>query len=66
MPAVDSTCVSSISYEPMSKTLTVTFKQSGRTYNYHGVPLDVYKGFIAAFSKGKYFNYLIKRNYAFS
>jgi predicted HAD superfamily hydrolase len=65
MPNVESTAISRIRYDERSRGLYVTFKDSGHTYRYDGVPQPVYLEFMSASSKGVYFNAHIKDRYAF-
>lgn len=66
MPHVESTAISRIRYDERSRGLYVTFKDSGYTYRYDGVPQPVYLEFLSAPSKGVYFNAHIKDRYAFA
>jgi hypothetical protein len=56
---VQSSTVRSIRYNRGARALDITF-MSGKTYRYLKVPLEVYVDFIAAGSKGEYFNDHIK------
>ncbi len=60
---VESTAISSISYDPKSQTLDIEFKSSGETYRYFNVPNDEYQRLLAATSKGAYLNSAIKPKY---
>jgi len=59
-----SSVVTQIDYEPELSRLTVTFK-SGRVYQYFMVPKDLAASFKSAFSKGTFFNTLIRDRFAF-
>ena len=61
---VQSSALESIGYDEGSRTLVITFK-NGSTYEYSGVPRDVYGGLMAASSKGTYFNSHIKGMYPY-
>lgn len=61
-PVKNSSFVSAAGYDEPSQTLRVTFK-SGRSYDYHGVPVDVAQGFLAADKKGAWFHHKIKGAY---
>ena len=50
---VESSMIQAVGYDPKSRILEVVFN-SGRTYCYEGVPPKVYKGLMAADSKGQY------------
>jgi hypothetical protein len=58
---VDSSLVSSIEYLS-DQTLKLTFR-SGVTYRYSAVPEAVVDGFIAAESKGAYFNRHVRNRF---
>ncbi len=71
---VESRCVASLDYEPMSEgalegDLIVQFvgPPHGGTgvYKYHNVPLNVYIDFAGATSQGQYFNLYIKDQYSY-
>lgn len=62
MPYVNSTAISRIEYDPASQQLYITFHESG-TYTYYNVPQHVYEAFLAAPSKGQFFNDYIKDVY---
>lgn len=65
-PAMPSTAVRDIAYDPPSRTLWVTFVPTGKRYAYRSVPLDEYEAFIHAFSKGTYFNRYIRDRYDYT
>lgn len=58
-----SSTISFVSYDYDKKELTIRFT-SGRKYCYADVAEEVFKGFVAAESKGKFFNSNIKHEYA--
>ena len=60
-----STVISHFSFDSEKETLQVTFI-SGITYEYKGVPERVYLEMKASFSKGVFFNRVIKGNYDFT
>ena len=62
---VESSMISSVGYDPESRTLAVVFN-SGKTYEYQDVPVEVYEGLMAAESKGQYMNEYIIDVYPFS
>ena len=64
MPAVGSSAILSIDYGPASEALGIRFV-SGLRYIYSGVPSGVYAAFLAAPSKGEFFNAAIRDRYAF-
>ena len=49
----------SIGYDSQSATLVVEF-HSGAMYQYYGVPLAIYKGLMAARSKGNFLDSIIR------
>lgn len=53
--SVQSSAITSIDYDPRSQTLTVTFTHRG-SHTYPGVPEALVKAFLAAPSKGQFFN----------
>ncbi len=63
MIKVQSSVIDSIGHE--GKALTVRFL-SGRVYRYRGVTRDVFEAFLAADSKGTFFNLKILGLYPFS
>lgn len=56
---VFSSNVASVGYDEDSETLEIEFK-NGAVYQYSCVPIDEYKAFISADSKGTYFHQHIK------
>jgi lysyl-tRNA synthetase class 2 len=54
--------IASVTYDPDAGTLDITF-QSGRTYTYDSVPVDVAEGFVSADSPGQYYHAAIKDIY---
>ena len=63
MIPVSSSNLSSVGYE--NSTLRIHFK-SGGIYEYNHVPESVYRGLMAASSKGTYHAQHIKNNYTFT
>jgi hypothetical protein len=51
---VDSSAISSLGYDPESRTLEVEFR-SGSVYDYFGVTARLFESFLEADSKGKFF-----------
>lgn len=60
MPYVNSSAISRIEWG--GGTLSIWFHTSGR-YDYFGVPENVYRAFLAASSKGTFFNDRIRDRY---
>jgi hypothetical protein len=63
-PDMPSSVVQHMHYNPVSKTLTITYV-SGNVYNYLEVPETMFKKMKAASSKGEFLNQKIKGKYAF-
>lgn len=61
---VRSSNIVAIGYQAEIAVLEVEFL-NGSIYQYHGVPLDVYDGFMHAASKGQYLNARIKGRFQF-
>ena len=53
MIPVESSMIQAVGYNATTKLLEVLFN-SGKTYGYEGVPLEVYEELMAASSKGQY------------
>lgn len=64
MPYVSSSAINRIEYEPASADLQIWFNESGGPYTYIGVPESVYRAFLAASSKGTFFNEYIRDRYS--
>jgi hypothetical protein len=47
-------------YDPVTRTMSVWFRTSGRRYDYEDVPPETYEAYRSAFSKGSYFNKFIR------
>lgn len=60
MQPVSSSDLAAVGYDEDTATLRIEFLKGG-TYEYHGVPKDIYDGLINASSKGKYFDQFIKK-----
>ena len=61
MPFVNSSAVSRIEF--LAGTLEVWFTDSGGPYSYYGVPERVFQAFLAAPSKGRFFNAFVRDQY---
>jgi hypothetical protein len=62
---VDSTAISDIDYDAERTKLVVRFV-SGESYVYVGVPGEVHRSFVAAESKGRFFQAQIRDRYPFN
>lgn len=60
---LDSSCLSSASYDPIEKVLQVTFKSDDTTHKYADVPSETWAGLQTADSVGNYFNTYIRNFY---
>ncbi|WP_456390709.1 KTSC domain-containing protein [Profundibacter sp.] len=60
MPYVNSSAIARIEWD--NGTLSIWFHASGR-YDYYKVPASVYQAFLAARSKGQFYNDHIKDKY---
>lgn len=64
MIPVSSSNLAAVGYDEKSKTLFITFHKSG-TYAYDNVPESVYRGLMAAGSKGQYHKAYIKHSFPY-
>jgi hypothetical protein len=62
---VESTSLESVGYDSTEQKLEVEFKH-GAIYEYLDVPAEVFEAFLAADSKGTFFNNDIKTSYDFA
>lgn len=62
--AVSSSAVQSVSYDPTTKDLGVTFVGGNTEYTYPDVPKEVFTEFMDSPSKGRYVNNVLKPEYA--
>ena len=65
MVYVQSTAIEQLGYDPGQKVLRATFRGSGKTYAYQGVPQDIYDALLFADSLGAYFNAHVRDRFAF-
>lgn len=65
MPAIDSTAIRHVRYRDEPRELDVTFKDSGKTYTYVGVPKSRYAALLEADSVGAYFNERIRDRFPY-
>ena len=65
MPAVDSSMIRFVRYDPRGRALHIIFT-SGKTYIYMDVPREVYDALLKADSKGEFFNEEIRDQYSFA
>jgi hypothetical protein len=60
-----STAIRFISYDAQQRELFVTFVPTGKTYSYSDVPEEIYREFLAAGSRGQFFNFNIRDRYPY-
>ncbi len=65
MPYLQSTALQAVSYDESRHDLRATFRESGRTYVYEGVPQELYDRLMFADSVGKFFNSHIRDHFRF-
>lgn len=65
MPAVTSTAVARVEYDPAAQTLDIWYK-GGDRYAYLGVPREVYEGLLSSPSIGIFVNEAVKPRYRFT
>jgi lysyl-tRNA synthetase class 2 len=65
MPFVESSAIARVDYDDAAQMLRVRF-MSGRRYRYADVPREVYERFVAAPSKGQFFNAEIRDRYDYT
>lgn len=63
MAYVQSSALEQLSYDGATQILRATFRGSGRTYLYRGVPQEIYDSLIFADSIGAFFNTYIRDRY---
>lgn len=62
MIPVRSSAIEAVGYDPDTRRMRISFKQ-GRTYDFCGVPPDVYQGLMSAGSIGSYYDRIIRDRY---
>ncbi|WP_269669772.1 KTSC domain-containing protein [Pseudomonas citronellolis] len=62
MIPVRSSVIEAIGYDPATRRMKIKFKQ-GRTYDFCGVPPDVYQELMSAGSIGSYYDRAIRDRY---
>ena len=65
MPYLQSSALKAVSYDESRHVLRATFRESGRTYVYKGVPQELYDRLLFAESIGAFFNEKIRDRFAF-
>lgn len=61
---VESSSIASIGYDPAARVLEVEFRNGG-LYRYRDVPRELFAGFMAAASKGRFFIERIRGKFDF-
>lgn len=64
MPFVSSSAIRRIEYDADTANLHIWFTSGPRAYTYYGVPHAVYASFLAASSKGTFFDRYVKDRYS--
>jgi hypothetical protein len=62
MIRVNSSAVRAIGYDKNTRRMKITFAD-GNTYDFCGVPIEVFEGLLNARSKGTYYNTHIRDRY---
>lgn len=62
--SLDSSTLLSVGYSGESRIMEITF-QNGSIYRYFAVPSDVHEALLAASSKGRYFNAVIRPSFRY-
>jgi hypothetical protein len=62
MIPVASSAIEAVGYEPGSRRMRIRFA-GGNEYDFCGVPEQIYRGLLSAWSKGTYYNDNIKDRY---
>ena len=62
MIRVNLSAMRTVGYDPTTRRMRITFDQ-GDSYDFCGVPLDIYEGLMYASSKGVYYNDHIRDRY---
>ncbi len=59
-----SSMIDRVVFDDEAETLRVSFRGSGRSYTYMGVPRAIYDALVRAQSAGRYFNDCIRGHFA--
>lgn len=59
-----SSLIDRVVFDDEAQTLRVSFRGSGRSYTYLGVPRAIYDALVKAQSAGRYFNDCVRGNFA--
>jgi hypothetical protein len=59
---VDSSAITSLGYDPESRTLEIEFR-SGSVYDYFGVTAGLFESFLDAASKGKFYAQRVRNRF---
>ena len=63
MQYFSSSAIRAAGYDARSLVLSIQFTSGPRIYSYFGVPASIWQGFLAASSKGRYYDQHIKPYY---
>jgi len=62
MPYFSSSAIKRAEYDPLAQRLTIWFPE-GHSYDFCGVPQEIWQGLLSAGSKGRYYNDRIAGRY---
>ncbi|VVE77419.1 hypothetical protein PSP31120_01282 [Pandoraea sputorum] len=62
MITVRSSAIAAVGYDPVTRHMRISFR-SGGTYDFCGVPKNVYEQFMASASMGRYYHAHIENRY---
>lgn len=65
MPVVQSAALKAVFYDEARRALCATFRDTGRTYVYEGVPQELYDALLFSDSLGVFFNRHIRDRFRF-
>jgi hypothetical protein len=65
MPFVQSAALKAVSYDEARHALRATFRGTGKTYIYEGVPQELYDALLFSDSLGAFFNRHIRDRFRF-
>lgn len=65
MPVLQSAALEAVFYDDTRHTLRATFRDTGRTYIYEGVPQELYDALLFSDSIGAFFNRHIRDRFRF-
>lgn len=63
---LDSSSISSVTYDPESGLLQLVFRRTGHIYHYFDVPRSSYRALMDADSKGAFINQVLKPSFDYA